>query len=216
MAMRAGLYAQQSSACGDGLGARPRLQLFGRAPPHSTFLSSRRKTQLLSPLRSAGEDPEKGANRKVGRDESKGTTQPLLRQLREAVLSSLDVSEAQMSGDWSDTATSENGNGGSAVAMGSTGAKSVPSLWDTLNSQANSSSQSGKATFEVLRIDEKGGTRISHVRRRDLIRQVRLILRWGATCGLSPGSARAIVCSLSFRLSSFCLSPTIHLSDRSR
>jgi len=119
-----------------------------------------------APLVSAAPNDE--SKEKTGK---RSVTQPLLRQLREAVLSSLDVSDAQMSGDWSDIAESGGSNGGSLAA------KLPPppaSLWDTLNSQANSSMQSGKATFEVLRIDEKGGTRLSHVRRRDLIRQYNL------------------------------------------
>ena len=103
----------------------------------------------------------------------------LLRQLREAVLRSLDVADATLSGDWSDIA--ENGGSTTGLMGTSNGNGSLPkvpapstSLWDTLNAQANSSAQAGKATFEVLRIDEKGGTRLSHVRRRDLIRQYNL------------------------------------------
>jgi hypothetical protein len=123
----------------------------------------RRPVPLLS-----AEPYDEGSKEKARKS---SVSQPLLRQLREAVLNSLDVSDAQMSGDWSDIAEKGGSNGGSLAA------KLPPppaSLWDTLNSQANSTLQSGKATFEVLRIDEKGGTRLSHVRRRDLIRQYNL------------------------------------------
>ena len=124
----------------------------------------------LAPLRSA-EPYNEGSKERKEKTGKRSVTQPLLRQLREAVLSSLDVSDAQMSGDWSDIAEKGGSNGGSLAAK----LPSPPaSLWDTLNSQANSTMQSGKATFEVLRIDEKGGTRLSHVRRRDLIRQYNL------------------------------------------
>jgi len=123
----------------------------------------RRPVPLLS-----AEPYDEGSKEKARKS---SVSQPLLRQLREAVLNSLDVSDAQMSGDWSDIAEKGGSSGGSLAA------KLPPppaSLWDTLNSQANSTLQSGKATFEVLRIDEKGGTRLSHVRRRDLIRQYNL------------------------------------------
>lgn len=170
-------------------GATPKLNRAGfgtnRLPPLSS-------TSLLLSRRPRGSEPE-GADADTGKSESgsgrgsKSTLQPLLRQLREAVLSSLDVSDATLSGDWSDVAEggdSKSSNGGSASASasnstssngnGSLAAKNPTSLWDTLNSQANSSTQAGKATFEVLRIDGTGGTRLSHVRRRDLIRQYNL------------------------------------------
>lgn len=88
--------------------------------------------------------------------------QPLLRQLREAVLSSLDVSEAEMSGDWSDSTATDS------LPIQSNGTSLAS--WE----HSVSSAGVGKASFEVLRIDNAGRSRISHVRRRDLIRQYKL------------------------------------------
>ena len=110
---------------------------------------------------SVEEDDEGSLNGKQRSGRTRGQAlQPLLRQMREAVLSSLDVSEAQMSGDWSDSAAADTlQNSGSSFAS-----------WE----HSVSSAGVGKASFEVLRIDEAGRSRISHVRRRDLIRRYNL------------------------------------------
>jgi Mg2+ and Co2+ transporter CorA len=158
-----------------GVKQRP-VALPSRRRPSFGLCPVERRNRRVSTLRSSRDD----AGEKVGRPQgdemkrSSGAMQPLLRQLREAVLSSLDVPDAQMSGDWSDVADAAL-DGGSSSGPGPHQTKVITtSLWDTLNSQANPSASSGKATFEVLRIDEKGNTRISHVRRRDLIRQYKL------------------------------------------
>ena len=107
------------------------------------------------------EEEEETLNRKQRSGRARGQAlQPLLRQLREAVLSSLDVSEAQMSGDWSDSTAAETlQHNGSTFAS-----------WE----HSVSSAGVGKASFEVLRIDDSGRSRLSHVRRRDLIRRYKL------------------------------------------
>lgn len=110
----------------------------------------------------AEEKDRESANETQSSGRTRGQAlQPLLKQMREAVLSSLDVSEAQMSGDWSDaTGTVESlQQNGSAFAS-----------WE----HSVSSASVGKASFEVLRIDDAGRSRISHVRRRDLIRRYKL------------------------------------------
>ena len=117
-------------------------------------------------IRASGRSSD--ANGDDGINMTMPSLQPLLRQLREAVLSSLDVSDAQMSGDWSDS--------GDPIGYGGTSSSSNSLVsWDTNVSGLSSSNNAvGKAMFEVLRIDEAGRSRISHVRRRDLIRQYNL------------------------------------------
>ena len=149
-------------------GATPKLNRAGfgtnRLPPLSS-------TSLLLSRRPRGSEPE-GADADTSKSESgsgrgsKSTVQPLLRQLREAVLSSLDVSDATLSGDWSDVAeggdsTSSNGgstsnsNSTSSNGNGSLAAKTPTSLWDTLNSQANSSRDARSCQRPSMHGDDK-------------------------------------------------------------